>query len=200
MTAVRETSTPEYWNDHYEAGRHQPRITGGELNKFNVYVGPKSGMAALDAGCGRGKFAAYLGTRGLDVLGLDFAARAVDEARRGFEDRSNVTFDLHDFNAGPIHRGLKPGSINIIVCRLSLAHMDRERFLVDARRWLTPDGVLHITTHVVEHAPGALHHCGLTSKAVDDLETGWERATRYHLKGDGSLTCLALRGPYPAES
>jgi 2-polyprenyl-3-methyl-5-hydroxy-6-metoxy-1,4-benzoquinol methylase len=196
MSVVHETSTPEYWNGFYEAGQYLPGITAFERQMFGVYVGPKPGMVALDAGCGRGEFAAYLGACGVDVLGLDFAGAAIGEARRTFKDQTNVTFGLHDFNADSIHRGLQPGSLDIVVCRLSIAHLDRHRFLVDAKRWLKPSGVLLITTHVIERTPPALRHRGLPEVAITDLEAGWGRATRYDLEGDGSLTCLALRAPY----
>ncbi|MGW6317566.1 class I SAM-dependent methyltransferase [Streptomyces sp. NPDC055099] len=197
MTIVRETSTPEYWNSLYEADKHVvPGITDFERQMFLVYVDPKPRMAALDAGCGRGEFAAYLGDLGLDVLGLDFSATALGHARRNTRDQDNITFALHDFNADSIHRGLQPGSLDLVVCRLSIAYLDRHRFLVDARRWLKPTGVVHITTHVTEHAPPFMRHRGLPDKAVDELATRWGSCARYDLEGDASLTCLVLRGPY----
>lgn len=197
MTIVRETSTPEYWNSLYEAGKHVvPAITDFERQRFLAYVAAKPRMVALDAGCGRGEFAAYLGGLGLDVLGLDFSAAALGEARRNLTGQDNVTFALHDFNADSIHRGLQPGSLDLVVCRLSLAYLDRHRFLVDARRWLKPTGVLHITTHVTDLAPPFLRNRGLPDAAVDELAARWGSCARYDLEGDGSLTCLVLRGPY----
>ncbi|MGW5732896.1 MULTISPECIES: class I SAM-dependent methyltransferase [Streptomyces] len=196
MTIVRESSTPEYWNSLYKSGTYRTGITGFERLMFTAYVAPQPGMVALDAGCGRGEVAAHLGGLGLAVLGLDFAAAAIEEAQRDFTDHSGVSFDLHDFNTAPMRPDIRPRSLDLIVCRLSLAFLDRERFLVDARRWLTPDGVLLVTTHVVERTPPDLRHRGLSEKAVDGLKTGWGKATRYDLTDNGSLTCVALRGPY----
>jgi 2-polyprenyl-3-methyl-5-hydroxy-6-metoxy-1,4-benzoquinol methylase len=196
MNVLRETSTPEYWNNLYESGKYLPGLTSFERRMFRGYVAARPGMVALDAGCGQGEVAAYLGAWGLNVLGLDFAATAIDEARREFKDQNNVTFGLHDFNDDAPPAGLQPGSLDIVVCRLSLAHMDRHRFVVDAQRWLKPSGVLHITTHVIDHTPPALRHRGLTEAAIEDLETGWGRCVRYDLERNGSLTCLVLRKPH----
>ncbi|MEV0530075.1 class I SAM-dependent methyltransferase [Streptomyces sp. NPDC050439] len=201
MNILRETSTPEYWNSIYEASKpDEPYITDFERRMFQAYVKTKPGMTALDAGCGRGEFTAYLGALGLEVLGLDFAASALVEAQRNTKRQDNVTFDLHDFSADSIHRGLQPESLDVIVCRLSIAYLDRHRFLVDARRWLKPSGLLHITTHIIDRSPPALRHRGLTAEELHDLEAGWGRSTGYHLVGDGSLTCLVLREPYPSET
>lgn len=195
---VRETSTPEYWNDIYESGMYQPgtSITPFERQMFLSYVGPKHRMVALDAGCGKGEFADFLGALRVDVLGLDFAAAAIRKAQRDVKNHDHVTFGVHDFDSGAIDSRLKPQSLDIIVCRLSLAFMDRHRFLVDARRWLRPTGVLHITTHVIEHTPPFLRHRGLSEAAVDDLGTGWGRCIRYDLETIGNPTCLVLRDPY----
>lgn len=198
MTIVRESSTPDYWNSLYESGTFIPGVSRFERQMFRAYVGPKPEMFALDAGCGSGCFAAYLGAWGLDVLGCDFSTAAISKARSDLKAQDNIRFDLHDFNASSAPWGLNPGSVDIVVCRLSIAYLDRHRFLVDARRWLKPTGVLHITTHVTDHAPPFMRHRGLTDEEIGDLATGWGSCTRYDLEGDSSLTCLVLRGPYPS--
>lgn len=198
MTIVHETSTPEYWNDSYESGKFMPGIPQFERQMFRVYVDPRPGMVALDAGCGRGDFAACLEGWGLDVLGCDFSTVAIGRARSDFKDQDNVRFDVHDFNVGSAPWGLNPRSLDLVVCRLSIAYLDRHRFLVDARRWLKPTGVVHITTHVTDHAPPFMGHRGLSDEEIGDLAAGWGSCTRYDLEGDGSLTCLVLRGPCPS--
>ena len=55
----------------------------------------------LDLGCGLGNNAIYLGSKGHKVLGVDFSADAVREAKRRLKDAGspatdNVTFQLAD--------------------------------------------------------------------------------------------------------
>ncbi|GGV73887.1 hypothetical protein GCM10010277_87830 [Streptomyces longisporoflavus] len=194
---LHETSTPQYWDALYEAGRYVHGISAFECQMFRSYVDPRPDSLALDAGCARGDFAAYLGAWGLDVLGLDFSATAIAQARRDFKDQDHLVFDVHDFVTAPIPSGIRPGTFDLVVCRLSLPYLDPQRFLVDARRWLKPTGVLHITTHITERMPPGLRHRGLPKAAVEELATEWEHAVRYDLDGDGALTCVVLRGPYP---
>lgn len=55
---------------------------------------------ALDLGCGTGTSAIYLAQKGLRVVGIDFAARAIDTARDKAQ-RANVTVD---FRVGDVTR------------------------------------------------------------------------------------------------
>ena len=52
---------------------------------------------ALDLGCGRGQYAPELVRRGWEVVGIDYAPRAVDEARRqGIEGATYMVGDVSD--------------------------------------------------------------------------------------------------------
>lgn len=83
---------------------------------------PVSGTA-LDLACGRGLASVWLAQRGLDVVGVDVSAVAVDQARDlarrgGVEERCR--FDVVDLD-----EGLPPGApVDVIVC-----HKFRDRRL-----------------------------------------------------------------------
>lgn len=163
---------------------------------FRAYVAPEPGMRAVDAGCGQGDLAARMADWGLDVTGMDFSPFVIERARRLHGAAKHLTFRVHDFNADSIRTFLHRGSVDIVVCRLSLPFLDRERFLVDVKRWLVPQGVLHITTAVHERTPPKHRHRGLTQSEIEVLKQEWSSATRYDLENDGSITCLVLRGPH----
>lgn len=193
---MRENRTPGYWDDAYEQGARFRTVSDFETKMLRAYVEPEPGMIVLDVGCGQGDYAAFLARSGLDVDAVDFSPVVLEEARARHAEVENLRFHLHDFNVTQIPPWLQPGSVDVVVCRLSLAFLDRQRFLGDVRRWLKPDGVLHITTSVYERTAPTRQHRGLHQSDIDRLADGWCRATRYDLEGDGSLTCLVLRGPH----
>lgn len=57
-------------------------------------LGIQRGAKILDLGCGRGRFAKYLGSKGFDVLGIDLSKNSIQYAKR-FE-HSNLHFEVHD--------------------------------------------------------------------------------------------------------
>ncbi len=198
MTLVEDRHhlrTPEYWNSQYAHGVKFRQVSSFEASMFRAYVDPEPGMFAVDVGCGQGDMTARMATWGLDVIGVDFSPLAVTRARRRHQGIDHLNFRVHDFNVDAIPVYLRPRSVDLMVCRLSLAFLDRERFLVDVKRWLKPEGVLHITTSVHERTRPGQKHRGLTQDALKQLEQGWHSATRYDLENDGSVTCLVLRSP-----
>lgn len=198
MTLVDERPqhhTPGYWDTQYERGAKFRQVSDFEAAMFRAYVDPTPGMFAIDVGCGQGDMAARMATWGLDVVGVDFSPLVVDHARRRHQGVEHLDFRVHDFNADAIPVYMRPRSVDLMVCRLSLAFLDRERFIVDVKRWLKPEGVLHITTSVHERTRLEQKHRGLTQHTLRQLATGWRSATRYDLENDGSVTCLVLRAP-----
>ncbi|MFE5842035.1 class I SAM-dependent methyltransferase [Streptomyces niveus] len=193
---TREDRTAGYWDDAYEQGAAFRPVSPFEERMLHAYVDPVPGMTVLEVGCGHGDYAAFLARSGLHVDAVDFSRTALEEARARHAGAGTLRFHLHDFNVAQIPGWLRPASVDLVVCRLSLAFLDRQRFLGDVRRWLKPDGVLHITTSVDERTAPAQQHRGLRQSDIDRLSDGWCTATRYDLEGDGSLTCVVLRGPH----
>ncbi len=94
------TSTPD-WNDHYATG-HLPWDTGrpeDELVRF-VQEGGVAPGRALEVGCGTGTNCLWLAEQGFEVLGLDLAPLAVEQARAKLGDRElPCRFEVADFLA-----------------------------------------------------------------------------------------------------
>jgi 2-polyprenyl-3-methyl-5-hydroxy-6-metoxy-1,4-benzoquinol methylase len=163
---------------------------------FRAYIDPVSGMRAIDAGCGRGHMTAHLAGWGLTVVGYDFSTVAVEDAKAshlGFGDL--LSFRLHNFDADPIPPELVPGSVDVVMCRHSFEFLEQARFVNDVRRWLAPEGVLHITTHIAERMPPTAEHQGLSEKRIELLRKGWRSLTTYNLDERGSIVGIVLRGP-----
>ncbi|PFG31420.1 GNAT family N-acetyltransferase [Paramicrobacterium agarici] len=96
-------------------------------------VGP-----ALDAGCGPGRVAAYLDSRGVDVSGVDLSPGMIDEARRRHPHIS--------FRVGTLDQlGVADASLGGIVAWYSIIHTPEHELPAIAgefRRALSPDGIL----------------------------------------------------------
>jgi len=94
---------------------------------------------ALDLACGQGTGAVWLALRGLEVVGLDISAVAIDQAR-GLAQRSGVG-DRCRFDVADLDAGLPAGPpVDAIVC-----HKFRDRCLDDAIVGrLAPGGLLAI--------------------------------------------------------
>lgn len=77
-------STQEFWDDRY---RQRPRIWSGRPNRQLVAVAADIEPGrALDVGCGEGADAAWLASRGWDVLGIDVSEVALSRARAHADD------------------------------------------------------------------------------------------------------------------
>jgi len=107
----------------------------------------------LDSGCGTGEHALLLAERGIDVLGIDVAAAAVEQARAKAAQRGlNATFDVGDVLA--LDR-LGRKFATVIDC--GVFHVfddaDRSRYVASLAAVLEPGGVLHLLCFS-EHTPG----------------------------------------------
>ena len=66
----------------------------GFLDALIARLAPRSGARVLDLGCGAGRHARYLASKGLRVVGLDLAAGSIREARKRTQPR--LRFLRHD--------------------------------------------------------------------------------------------------------
>jgi SAM-dependent methyltransferase len=73
----------------------------------------RPGGKALDIGCGDGRIAHYLATSGFNVLGVDFAAPAIDRARSRFGESETLRFRVIDI----CEEVPEPGPFDAIVDR-----------------------------------------------------------------------------------
>ncbi|MEU6510987.1 class I SAM-dependent methyltransferase [Streptomyces sp. NPDC046942] len=193
---MHERQTPEYWDTLYARGYRPPHPEPFEREMLRNYTTVKSGQLAVDVGCGPGRMAAHMAAWGLTVIGLDFSQVAIASAtaeHRAFGDQ--LTFAVHDVNAHALPPMLKPGSADIVTCRHSLEFL-QPGFLDTVRRWLTPTGVLQITTYRSELVPeNTAPHRGLTERQIESLRDGWEFMSNWGLDSSGALIGIVLRGP-----
>ncbi|MEU6475321.1 class I SAM-dependent methyltransferase [Streptomyces sp. NPDC047017] len=196
VTFLKERYRPDYWDSLYRAGFQVEPPSEFERQMLRAYTGATSGMRAIDVGCGRGHLSAHLASWGLSVTGYDFSRVAIEEARTAHSDLADLLdFRVHDFDTGRPPADLEPGSVDIVVARLSLEFMDWVHLLARARHWLAPNGLVHISTHVTDLIPPACEHSGLREAQIESLRDDWN-VTTYGLDGYGGFVGLVLRdGP-----
>ena len=120
-----------WWDSAYRSGRvnWDPGAYDGHLPWFlESYEVPPGRL--LDPGCGNGKSAVWLAEQGFQVVGVDLAPSAVEQARRlarrrGVEDRVSFYLgrfpdDLPEANGGG---PLRPASFDLITERAFLQHL-----------------------------------------------------------------------------
>ena len=131
------------WDRRYEA---PGLIWTGEPNRFlRAEVEGVAPGRALDLACGEGRNAVWLASRGWDVTGVDFSARALEKARALATERGValrlVEADLDDY-APP------PGSADlVVVLYLHLPQAQRAATLARAATALAPGGTILVVGH-----------------------------------------------------
>ncbi|MGW1769758.1 class I SAM-dependent methyltransferase [Streptomyces sp. NPDC002073] len=194
VKAAGEFRTQRYWDHQYD---NPPELNGlpvtrEELTLLRRHVIPAGASTALDIGCGWGILAAQLAHMKLGVTGYDWSPPAIFAARELINPSIRLAFEQHDLVDGP-PLNVAPGSVDLVVCRLTLPFLDRHRLLPQVRRWLTPDtGTLYA---VVATGPThSSHALPLSERDIDELQHGWKDSRRWRLGTDGTYAALALRG------
>lgn len=134
------TGTPPW-----EIGRPQPSIVA-------ALAATPPGGALLDVGCGTGENALHAAGLGFRVLGVDVAARAVEQAIRTAAERGSAArFRVHDaLRLAELDR-----TFDVAIdsgCFHALSDDDQERYVAGLHAVLRPGGVLHLLTFS-EHEP-----------------------------------------------
>jgi len=97
-------------------------------------TGAREGMRLLDICCGPGDLGAEAATRGLSIVGIDFAPAMIVEAQRLFP---HLEFHVGDAEA----LDLPDASFDVAVCGFGMLHFpEPERALAEAFRLLKPGG------------------------------------------------------------
>jgi ubiquinone/menaquinone biosynthesis C-methylase UbiE len=117
-----------------------------------------SGLVVADIGCGGGIYSrawSDLGAR--RVIGIDFSARMVDDARE-----ASANYPLLEFRLGDaITTGLPDGSVEIVFERALVHHLpDLDAAFTEACRILRPGGTLIVQDRTMEdvQAPASPRH------------------------------------------
>ncbi len=132
------------FNDAYQSGtppwvigEPQPAIV--ELEQTGMVRGP-----VLDVGCGLGEHTIVLTALEYDVLGVDFAPNAVDQAR---ENAAAQGVDARFEVADAMDLGAEPGYATVVDSALFHVFSDnveRARYVANLHRAIRPGGVLHL--------------------------------------------------------
>ncbi|GHG06570.1 class I SAM-dependent methyltransferase [Streptomyces filamentosus] len=166
-------------------------ISEEEVRLFQSHSGAAPGQTVVDIGTGTGEWACEIARLGLAVAGYDSDGAVIEWAREVHtEHTARLHFARHDFTAGAIPASLRPGSADIVSCRHSLHLMDVPRLMTDIRRWLRPDGVLHVTTSVSD-----VRAAGFPDAQVRALAQGWREHHQYTVDPHQQVIAVVLRGP-----
>ncbi|MGW6393331.1 class I SAM-dependent methyltransferase [Streptomyces sp. NPDC055103] len=196
MNVLRQHRSAAFWDDMYAVpNTHFAPVPRAEVGAFQDRVAAGAGQEAVDIGTGLGEWACRMSRLGLSVTGYDYSPVAIERARQLHHNHGPLAFEVHDFDADAIPSRLRPESVDIVSCRHVLQFLETPRFIADVRRWLRKDGVLHITTTVVEKMRDG-GPVGLHEEQVRELARGWSECDRYDVDPRGEITAVVLRGPY----
>lgn len=127
----------------------------------------------LDAGCGTGENAIYLASRGHEVLGVDFVAKAIDQAKVKAANRnSKARFEVADATAlDQLGRTFD----SVIDCGLFHTFDDenRPRYVASLAAVVRPGGRAHILCFSDKEPPGQGPRRITEAEIRDAFRDGW---------------------------
>lgn len=128
----------------YQTQEDDPYCADLEFPATTELIPNVEGKRVLDAGCGRGRYAAWLSDRGADVCAVDASKEMVEQAKQRVGGRTTVRrADMRN----PLEFS-DDGEFDGIVCGLSLHYIeDWRRTLTEFARILRPGGFLVFSTH-----------------------------------------------------
>ena len=167
----------------WDIGRPQPAIErladAGEIQS-----------PVLDSGCGTGEHALMLAARGHDVLGVDIAPFAIEQARRKAAERGLAA----EFDVGDILHLDGLGRTFMTVIDSGAFHVfeddDRARYVKSLASVVKPAGVVHLLCFS-ERTPGTFGPRRVTQAEVSSaFAEGWsvERIDAVRFEVDPSFT------------
>jgi SAM-dependent methyltransferase len=142
--ALMTTPAKDVFNEFYQAGA--PPWVIGEPQPAIVALEQTGaiGGRVLDAGCGLGEHTILLAALDYDVLGIDFAPNAIDQARANAAAKGiDARFEVAD----AMNLDSEPGYDTVIDS--ALFHIfgdaaDRARYVASLHRAIRPGGMLHL--------------------------------------------------------
>ncbi len=176
------------WDARYaEAGPPSERAIPSGLIEFETLL-PTSGRA-LDVACGAGHGSIWLVDRGLEVVGIDVSAVAVDQSKQLAEDlglSDRCQFHVHDLDDG-LPDGPK---VDLVLCHLFNGR-ELDAPMLDRLR---PNGILAMTVLSEVGAEPGLFRVG----AGELLDRFAGADVLGHREADGRATIVVrAAGPQP---
>jgi len=170
----REGSTAARWDATYRNGR--PPWDIGRPQPAFVRLADAGEIAepVLDCGCGTGEHALMIAERGMEVVGVDFAPAAIDEARRKTAERGlSVDFQVADaLDLASLGRQFRT------VIDSGVFHTfddgDRRTYVESLTGVVAPGGVVHLLCFS-ELTPGDVGPRRVTQAELREaFASGWE--------------------------
>jgi ubiquinone/menaquinone biosynthesis C-methylase UbiE len=125
---IPDQGSPDLWNEHFS-----------RYALASLYC---RGKRVLDAGCGAGYGAAHLAQSAERVSAIDISSEAICDARRRYPI-ANLQFEVASATSMPF----ADASFDLITAFEVIEHLeDWNRFVAEAARALTPEGVALIST------------------------------------------------------
>lgn len=141
-------SGPEIYDDFY-ADIYDYLVFNNLKNDYEVgeiinIASPSSNSKILDIGCGTGHHVSSLGSKGLDILGIDISPSMIKTAKKNYPDYNFKVADA--LNGNEFERD----SFTHILCMYFTIYYfkDKKLFFDNCMRWLMPGGYLII--HLVD--------------------------------------------------
>ncbi|MCI0477855.1 MAG: methyltransferase domain-containing protein [Anaerolineales bacterium] len=139
---------------------------------------------ALELGCGTGTNALYLAQRGFQVVGIDFASRAINAAKRKAKAaHAQIEFRCADVLAP----GTFPQSFDLILdigCFHALDAAARPRYVYNARQWTHSGAILLMYAFFPRDMHGRL--LGITRDEMEKLFAADFALTNYADDGNSA--------------
>ena len=122
---------------------------------------PKGTARVLEVGCGPGILTRYFLDKspGLDVMGIDFSPAMIQCAKRLSPQATFQVMDARNISSLPV--GFEGIAAGFILPYLS--EVDRENFLVNCSKLLSPGGVLYLS-----YVPGPAERSGYLEGSTGD--------------------------------
>lgn len=145
---MAEPHDPPAWYDTHapELARSYETIEAAQLHGWLADLLPPAGSAALDVGAGTGRDAAWLASRGFDVLAVE-PSRAMREQAVALRPEARVRWvdDALPELARVLRTGLSFDLVLLSAVWMHVPEADRERAFNALFRLLKPGGLLAIT-------------------------------------------------------
>ena len=141
---------PEIYDDFY-ADIYDYLVFNNLKNDYEVgeiinIASPSSNSKILDIGCGTGHHVSSLGSKGLDILGIDISPSMIKTAKKNYPDYNFKVADALNENE------FERDSFTHILCMYFTIYYfnDKTQFFNNCFNWLIPGGYLIV--HLVDRA------------------------------------------------
>lgn len=131
---------PEVVNSYWERTRNIVRLAN--LDKMVQFLWPYAKV--LDLGCGPGRDSAYLASKGLDVVGIDYSTQMISKAKELHREVKGLSFKTMDM----MDLAFSDQEFDGVWASASLLHIPKKHLssvLKGINRIIKPKGILFVS-------------------------------------------------------